>query len=220
MLNVFYQQSFCGDRDENLDRYGHIRGDGWSLSYVFDGFEIADPHYVDRLQLEVKKLGLEQGALTVSDVLGKLSDLVSIDNPPDGKASVVFVVSSGEQVSVLYAGDTRAYFLSSKERTSDHSVAQKMINEGKSQSDTLPRHPLRRYLTNKLHGSNGFNALERVDFHGGQEIILCSDGVWSCIASDSDFYSLAMSGGERVYNEALSRRPINRDNMTILHLKP
>jgi serine/threonine protein phosphatase PrpC len=220
MLNLVYIKSSDGDRNENLDRYGHIKGSGWSLSYLFDGFKIFEPHYVDRLQLEIEKISLEQGNLKIDDILKKLAQLISIEDSPNGNASVVFVISTDEGISVLYAGDTRAYFLSSKKRTLDHSRAQQMIDEGRSKSDTLPYHPLRRYLTKHLNGTSDLNSLVRVNNLEKQEIILCTDGVWACINSDHDFFNLAEEGGSNIYEQAISNCPSNQDNMTILHLKP
>lgn len=220
MLNVIYQVSFLGDRTENLDRAGHIQGSNWSLSYILDGFEIISPHYVDCLVSEINKLSNITHNLTLNELLEKLALSISTTSISHGKASAVFVASAEDQTSILYAGDTRAYFLNSKKRTIDDSLAQRMIDEGKSKPETLSHHPFRRYLTNKLYHGSDFSSLKRVDLHINEEIVLCSDGIWSCIDCDDDFYELAMLGGEHIYNKTLENRKFNRDNMTIMHLKP
>lgn len=220
MLGIFDVLSDQGDREQNLDRHGHIDKDNWSFSYLLDGFEIVEPHYVDDLVTKFKEMESLPVSLNLNDLVNELSVILCSIKNIKGKASVIFVVCADKKTSIFFAGDTRAYLLNSQTRTKDHSIAQGLITEGKLSSEILPHHPYRKYLTKRLQEGSCIEDLDRLDLEEAEDMILCSDGIWSCIREDEHFFQLALSDGgiRQIYEEA-KKGKIQNDNMTIMHLK-
>lgn len=220
MLGILDVISDQGDRKENLDRYGHIDKNNWSFSYLLDGFEVVTPHYVDELVTGFKKIENLSIELSLSDLVNELSVIISSMNSIKGKASGVLVACADKKASIFFAGDTRAYLLNSNVRTVDHSVAQTLVTDGKIRPETLLRHPYRKYLTKKLQKGSDIEELDRIDLDEIEDIILCTDGIWSCIEEDEYFFQVAKSEGgiRQIYEEAKQRKE-KKDNMTIMHLK-
>ena len=221
MLEVYYTISDIGDRTENLDRSGHYNGKNWSLSYVIDGFEVCEPHYVDILEKELESLILSLPSKTNEQILlSTISKALTNVQGVEGKASVAFVICVDNIMSILTAGDTRVYLLDSNERTIDDSVAQKIINEGKSPSTSLNRHPLRKYLLKNIHSGCDDSDLTIKKYENLENLIICSDGVWSRFKDDKDFFISAKEGGNYLFNKAKNNINEKMDNMTILYLSP
>ncbi len=219
LLEVKYQYSDIGHRDENLDRFGHIKKDLWSFSYVIDGFVINSPHYVDSLKQQLDNLNNLPSNSTEKQIIEAISSAISFDHKHSGKASVAIVVCLPNKMITLTAGDTRVYLLTSLKRTTDHSQAQKMIDLGRSKASSLYQHPLRKYLIKKLEPGCNIDELTRNEHHSIENIMLCSDGVWSCFNSDEDLYQCVSKGHDAFTEQALLKRSVNRDNMTILWLE-
>ncbi|EGR3260078.1 TPA: PP2C family serine/threonine-protein phosphatase [Vibrio parahaemolyticus] len=220
MLKVVYECSFQGDRDENLDRYGHYQGINWSFSYVIDGFDIAEPHYVDSLESSLRDITSLPEKSTREELLNQIEKAITMEHEHKGKASVAFVLCVDDDMCFLTAGDTRIYRLESQNRTLDHSVAQDLVNQGKAPEKTLFKHPYRRYLKRKLQRGSGLQAIELSETYRVESVMLCSDGVWSCFESDDDVYKSMAIGGENLLDTAINSKDRNRDNMTVLHLAP
>ncbi|MFM2599423.1 PP2C family protein-serine/threonine phosphatase [Vibrio fortis] len=219
MLKVKFQYSDIGHRNENLDRFGHIEKDHWSFSYVIDGFDIKTPHYVDSLKDQLDKLIELPSSSSEEQILKAITHAINFENHFSGKASIALAICLPTKIITLTAGDTRIYRLDSLERTLDHSRAQEMINIGRAKVGSLYKHPLRKYLIKKLEPGCSIDVLT-IDTHQTiEDIMICSDGVWSCFSSDDELYQ-AISEGHDVFTEqALSNRQTNRDNMTILWLQ-
>ncbi|MEZ8495226.1 PP2C family serine/threonine-protein phosphatase [Vibrio splendidus] len=220
MLKVNYSSSDIGDRTENLDRLGHIQGDNWSFSYVLDGFEVVTPHYVDSLQESLQCIKNLSSITSKSDILIALYSAINQIHKGKGKASVAFVICIDGKISTLTAGDTRVYRVDSLDRTIDHSLAQKMINDGKSPKASLHQHPYRRYLLKKLYPGCSKEELTLNEYDNIESIMLCSDGIWSCFKKDEELYDHLPKGPESVLKIARSNRKKHRDNMTMLWLIP
>lgn len=219
MITAYFGQSIQGDREENLDRYGHIVKGNWSISYLLDGYVICEPHYVDALENKLRELEDAPENLSLDEIEDKLSQAISGIIQEEGKASVVFVICAERKLVILSAGDTRAYLPARQQRTLDHSRAQQLVDQGKAHAETLHQHPCRRYLHNSLSNeSKGLDCLDRIAVDNIEDIVLCSDGVWSCFRNDDEVYDALRLGGENLFLKAQENKPEGKDNMTILHL--
>lgn len=219
LLKIKFQYTDIGHRDENLDRFGHIDKENWSLSYVIDGFEINSPHYVDTLKQQIDNINCLSNDCSEMQIIEAISNAISFEGHFSGKASVAIVICLQNKMITLTAGDTRVYQLTSLKRTIDHSRAQEMIDIGKANANSLYRHPLRKYLIRKLEPRSKFTDLIRTDHENIESIMLCSDGLWSCFNSDDEIYRSISKGHDILIEQALSNRRINRDNITVLWLE-
>jgi len=219
IMHLAFSESHIGDRDENLDRFGHYVGLDWFVSFVIDGFKPSSPHYVDSLffHLDEKLSALTKSQKITIDTLEYTINESFNEASEQGKASLVIVIGSGETVNTYTAGDTRAYFLTENVRTIDHSVAQKMISEGRSPEHSLRVHPYRRYLTKNVDKLSNIYTLERQERTKSDGLILCSDGFWSSALSDNEIYNVSSNTlANELFNTIKDRKLGSRDNITMM----
>lgn len=217
MLNVEFSESYLGDRDENLDRHGHIKGECWSLSYLLDGYEPHTPHYVDILSESIhEKCTID---LNEDMVIKSLEDALSLPNNIKGKASAVFVLCSHNQMHIMTAGDTRAYLLQSKTRTTDHSQFQFLLDKGMISGHQANNHPLRKYLRKSLNSSSSLDSLEARTLDNVEDVLLCSDGFWSNFEESEIFTTNTAEESKSKFEISKTKRPGESDNQTLLLLK-
>lgn len=219
LLKIKFTYSDIGHRSENLDRFGHIEKERWSFSYILDGFNIKDPHYVDTLKAQLDRIKDLPESSSEEQILDSINQAIEFNNHLSGKASVALVVCLPNKTITLTAGDTRVYRLASLERTTDHSKAQEMIDLGRSDKSSLYKHPLRKYLVKSLEPGCSIEKLTKNIHYDNEDIMICSDGVWSCFKSDNELHNSILNGSENFKEQALLNRTDNRDNMTILWLE-
>lgn len=105
-----------------------------------------------------------------------------------GTTAVVALVS-GSYAYIAHVGDSRAYLVSGGEATQltrDHSVVQRMLENGEITPDEVANHPKKHIITRAI----GVDSEIKVDFcqesfGEGSVLLLCSDGL-SNYASPSD----------------------------------
>jgi protein phosphatase len=90
---------------------------------------------------------------------------------------------------VAHAGDSRCYLLSEgglSQVTRDHTLSAELVRRGVLSADGESRHPYRHVVTNILGGSEpGVEVeLHRLDFHPGDVLLLCSDGLTGMVPDD------------------------------------
>jgi serine/threonine protein phosphatase PrpC len=116
---------------------------------------------------------------------------------------IACVVQDG-QASWAHAGDSRLYLIhchpqgaARAAHTRDHSVVQRMIDEGSLSDAEAASHPLRHHVSSCLGGDvmPHIEVSPTVSLQDGDLIALCTDGVWSPL-------------GERLAVE-LGRAPLN-----------
>lgn len=193
MLIPEHHVSWQGDRAEQLDRFQVVDTGKCTLLMLADGFSDCDasPHYVDWLVGQLEKLnasGQDAGAacLEIGALLRTKSDF-------PGKASVAFVVSDDREYRYATLGDTRIYWLSGRERTRDHSLAECCVRRGSCPPDRLRHHPLRSTLTAHAGGVKKIpvSAAWYTRPHQREErLLVCTDGFWSRV-SDDDIYAIS-----------------------------
>ena len=106
---------------------------------------------------------------------------------------------SGERVSLLHIGDSRAYRLrgnSFEQLTQDHTVIQELLNQGAISQSDVATHPQRSVLTQVLMGEGISSApLLILDGKAGDRYLLCSDGL-SSVLTEKEIKSI-LKGKDR-----------------------
>ena len=90
---------------------------------------------------------------------------------------------------VAHVGDSRAYLFREgklKQLTHDHTVAQKLADQGEIPQEAVPKHRLRHILTNVLGGHDGpvITELEQIQLMDRDRLMLCSDGLTDMVSDE------------------------------------
>ena len=169
--------------------------------------------------LDTSKLSPEQ--LVCTALLASHTEVC--DRAPEGGTTVTAALVIDDQVSIAHIGDSRAYLVedtSIKQLTHDHSLVQRMLDQGKLTPDEASIHPRR----NVLYQAVGQGGSLDVDLHthtvpAGGKLLLCSDGLWGMI-SDSTLSKIihdtqhVQNTCERLVKEA--NRAGGSDNITAI----
>lgn len=94
-----------------------------------------------------------------------------------------------EEAHIAHVGDSRAYLLrngSLSQLTQDHTLVNRMVQEGKLRSEDAERHPQRSVLTRALGVDPEVKIdTQSLDTKEGDRLLLCSDGLTSMVDTDS-----------------------------------
>ena len=136
--------------------------------------------------------------------------------------TVVAAIVTGEFAYVVHAGDSRAYLINPRkgeiiQLTRDHSVVQRMVDDGQITAEEAKDHPKKNWITRAV----GVDSEVRTDFcqediAPGEIILLCTDGL-SNYASVEDLVNLAENTPLEEYVGKLVETANNnggRDNVT------
>jgi serine/threonine protein phosphatase PrpC len=132
----------------------------------------------------------------------------------------VVLVADGEAF-VAHVGDSRTYLIRSgsvAQVTTDHTVAEVLVIEGKLTAEEARLSPLRTILINAIGVSADVGVeLAHIRLRRGDRILLCSDGLHDYFPSDVELGDLlsekdGAAGLERVVNMAKDRG--GHDNIT------
>ena len=137
---------------------------------------------------------------------------------------MVCLIQQG-QAQWIHCGDSRLYWLRGGRilaRTIDHSHVERLISIGRLPPYESARHPDR----NKLYNCLGAPTLPGIDRSGavplraGDQLLLCSDGLWNSIPEHQLAYRLSVSPLEQAVPEMVSSAVIaggkSGDNVTVL----
>ncbi len=97
--------------------------------------------------------------------------------------TVVAAIITDEYVYVAHAGDSRAYLLNPVRRdfiqlTRDHSVVQKMLEDGTITAEQAMDHPKKHLITRAVGVDNQIRAdFSQEDISEGDIVLLCTDGL-------------------------------------------
>ena len=111
--------------------------------------------------------------------------------------TVVAAIMDEENIYVAHAGDSRAYVVGKqtiRQLTRDHSVVQKMVENGEITEEEALRHPSKNLITRAL----GVDENLRVDFTEepcGEKcmLLICTDGLTNYV-SDEDIHKTILEG--------------------------
>jgi serine/threonine protein phosphatase PrpC len=140
---------------------------------------------------------------------------------------VVFLLYRGKAYWA-YCGDSRLYHFRGPEtvlRTQDHSLVGELQRRGKLSEDEALRHPQRHVLVACL-GSDRAPRVEHgsyEDVSGGDNFLLCSDGLWTYFANDELATTLeelsANDAAQRLLDLARERAGGGGDNLSLAIVK-
>jgi protein phosphatase len=125
---------------------------------------------------------------------------------------------------VAHAGDSRCYLYSGdrlQQLTQDHTMTAEMVRRGLIAPEDQKHHPWRHVVTNILGGTErGVQAeLHSLDFHAGDVLLLCSDGLTEMVSEEKIAAilreeNLPQRACERLVAEA--NKLGGKDNITVI----
>lgn len=136
--------------------------------------------------------------------------------------TVVAIIISNSNIYIAHAGDSRAYRISKDEMfqmTKDHSVVQRMVENGEITAAEAKEHPSKHIITRAL----GVDPDIRADFcqetmEQGDVVIICTDGLTNYVSVE-DIFKLTSDGhyyefADRLVN--LANKNGGGDNITVV----
>lgn len=185
-----------GGRDEQQDRSAVIRSPngGALLIVIADGMGgLKDGGKAAQAVIEASHTIFDGS--TESDPLECLNQIIDhahrAINEFDGDqdkapgSTCVLLLLKGERAYWAHVGDSRLYhFRNFKllERTSDHSVAQILIEQGQLNECEAAKSPFQNQLYKRLGGNNTPDPdFSSRDLQDGDAFLLCSDGFWETV---------------------------------------
>lgn len=234
-----YQDSHIGGRDSNQDRMGYCFTRDALLLLLADGMgghlngEIAAS-----LSLEVMgELFRKRATPTVAEPSALLGELVFAahqallgyrarhrlaDTP---RTTIVACLVQHGQAWWVHCGDSRLYWLRGGRilaRTVDHSHIERLVALGRVSPRERATHPDR----NKLYNCVGAPTLPQIDpglpvrLQSGDQLLLCSDGLWSGMREHELAYRLSSGSLDHavpgLVSDAARAGGKNGDNVTAL----
>lgn len=217
-------------RDHNEDAFFANEASG--LAVVVDGMggyaagEVASDIIVQSL----KEQEPEAGGLVAALMECHNRILAYSEKHPESKgmaAAVVLAKLEPSQLSVCWAGDSRAYLFNPGTGLTpvsrDHSYVQWLLSRGEITESEARDHPKRNLVTQGLGLNSPQPELTTVPWGPGDLLLLCSDGLTDELDDDRIASILKETGsaGERceMASEALVRAALasgGRDNITVL----
>ena len=217
-------------RAGNQDAY--YIGNGWCI--VADGMgghkggEVAS-----RCVIEIVKRALLQQSFE-TDILLKnaLSEAnaeiykMSLETPElEGMGTTAVLCRfEGKQAVIAHVGDSRAYRLAPDglhQVTVDHSIVQQLIASGTITPGEAKTHPQKNYITRAIGTDQTVEVdITRVRVNTGDIVLLCTDGLNSCV-SDEEIEQTLRGGRGDLYKTAfelvdLANERGGADNITVI----
>ena len=236
-----YQDSQVGGRPNNQDRMGYCFTRESLLLLLADGMG-GHSHGEIAATLALQTMGAlfqKMARPLVADPSAFLDELVfsshlalhryraSYRLPDTPRTTIVACLVQQGQAQWIHCGDSRLYWLRGGRilaRTTDHSHVERLVALGRLRPHERARHPDR----NKLYNCLGAPTLPGIDksaaavLKEGDQLLLCSDGLWGSIAEHELAYRLSASPLEeavpQMVGSAVRAGGKNGDNVTALAL--
>jgi serine/threonine protein phosphatase PrpC len=181
-------------REENQDCVGSFQVPFGELFLVLDGVGGRSGgarasalgleeyrRFLSRLPAETDPLdGLQQATTWVKERLEEAKE----SGPPamhEMASTVALVLIQGGVAYVGHIGDSRVYRLRGRKYTQltrDHSVVQRMVDEGLLSHEQAQTHPSAHILTRSLGQSDASLEISSHEVQAGDVMLICSDGLW------------------------------------------
>ena len=136
--------------------------------------------------------------------------------------TVVCAIIKDGQAFIAHAGDSRAYLLNDcgfTQVTTDHSVVQDLLNNGKITPEEAKNHPNKNIITRAIGVDKEIDVdFDQVDFSDGEVLLLCTDGL-SNYVSDDEIVGAITDGKYYAYADRLVQKANNNgggDNITVV----
>jgi serine/threonine protein phosphatase PrpC len=187
-----------GDRlyqQDQVEVFAHPRVQGCLLAVVADGMggKSGGRKAADQVLLIARQLferfapakdrpdALLAQVLNESHLMIKLTAITAEQEPHSTIAACLILPTL--EAHVMHAGDTRVYHFRGNElvsRTLDHSLVQRMVEDGSLDEAEAESHPQSNLLTGCLGADDDppltLHRIERLAV--GDSVLLCSDGLW------------------------------------------
>lgn len=231
-----------GARDYNEDRFGQWAGGPHAVWLVADGAGghgggdvaaqvvcdtilsgFAEQPTLDSGALRALVLRANAGVMTRQHEGGRLSGMRST------VVMAAFDLVAGRMVWV-HSGDSRAYLFrhgAIVARTTDHSLVQQLVASGMVDDETARMHPQRSILLSALGVAVDeleVTVSEPMRIAPGDDVMLCSDGIWEVLGDQRLTACLADAGSARQWSTAVEQAVLiadkhDQDNFTGLFLR-
>jgi PPM family protein phosphatase len=239
MRFAVYQESQIGGRPSNQDRMGYCFSRDALLLLLADGMG-GHLHGEIAASLSLQTMGAlfrERATPRVADPPSLLDELVfaahqsllgyrSMHRLPDTpRTTIVACLIQQGMAWWAHCGDSRLYWLRKGRilaRTVDHSHLERLVALGRVSPAERANHPDR----NKLYNCIGSPSLPRVDkaapvqLQSGDQLLLCSDGLWSSVREHEMAYQLSAGPLDEavpaLVHQAAEAGGKNGDNVTAL----
>jgi serine/threonine protein phosphatase PrpC len=203
------QATRVGGRANNEDRVGFWQTPGAALMAVADGLgghlhgEIAaemavglfgavfrreaQPRLADPAAFLARAMAASHAAI--------LREGQRLDLPETPRTVIVACVVQDGHAWWMHVGDCRLYLIREGRivsRTRDHTVVQRLIDEGRIREEAIASHPDRNRLLQCLGGylAPTPDAAERMRLAKGDVLLLCSDGFWGPLTQRQMLHAL------------------------------
>lgn len=234
----YYQLTSTGDRENNQDYMAYIVDDSYALFVVADGLgghqagEKASRFFCQGL-LDVAPTyskwmthnPVETFSAWIDDAVNEMKKLFADDKLAIKAHTTCAILYIDEQLVVTaHCGDSRIYRMNPQQilwRTRDHSIPQRLFNEGLITEQDIALHPEQNKLTRsinvlKKHESeiNLYPAIKK-----GETFILCSDGFWEYVKQQDLLHLAQLSSGKtdlvKLTRLLILRAQGKSDNVTV-----
>lgn len=148
----------------------------------------------------------------------------------DPRLATTFTMAcvTGHDLVVAHVGDSRCYLARDgglERLTVDHTLAQRLVDEGQLRPEDADRSPYGHMLLNALGGSTDELAvdLRRVRLQPGDQLLLCTDGLTRHLREDELARRLATAGPVEAVVDDLVTTAVARggsDNVTVVLARP
>jgi serine/threonine protein phosphatase PrpC len=173
--------------------------------------------------------GTSQPALreALVDAVRAANDVVA-ERVPGGGTTLTCALLLDSRAYIAHVGDSRAYVITAEGRldqiTQDHSLVDRLVELGQLTPDEAAVHPQK----NVLYRAVGQGGELEVDTYmrtisGGEQLLLCSDGLWGVVAEARMAEIIAASSSLQTACEKLivaANAAGGRDNITVILAKP
>lgn len=127
---------------------------------------------------------------SIQDILEsamRLANMAILRELPGSGTTLTTALVFSRQVFLIHVGDSRAYFLGKEIRqlTHDHSLVQRLIDQGHISTDDAARFAQRNVLLKAVGQLENIETdFLTVPWEPGARLLLCSDGLWGVLADD------------------------------------
>ena len=126
----------------------------------------------------------------VESASGYLHEMVAADTALDGMGTTLTaLLFAGRRLGLVHVGDSRCYLLRDGELsqiTHDHTLVQRLVDEGRITPEEASTHPQRSWITRSLTGHGELELdLSIREARVGDRYLLCSDGLSGPVSEDT-----------------------------------
>ncbi|MGH2724013.1 MAG: Stp1/IreP family PP2C-type Ser/Thr phosphatase [Actinomycetota bacterium] len=165
-------------------------------------------------------------AETVREANRAVLDRASSDPGLTGMGTTLTaVLAGGDRIFLAHVGDSRAYLLRDGELsrlTKDHTVVERLVDQGRLTSEEAAIHPQRSILTNALGVDRDIQVDEAAyEVRAGDRLLLCSDGLTGMVSEENIVRILTDERDPQAAAEALvaaANEAGGQDNITAVVL--